>query len=522
MKSTSTATFKFSAWDWLLAIVLGVASLALYIRTLAPGVLPGDSGEFQVLAYQFGIAHCPGYPIYLLLAKLFTFLPLGEIAYRVNLFSAFMAAVTISGVYLAARLLAVSRWAALFSSLILAVSYTLWSQAVIAEVYTTGAAFVVFILICVLGWQKTGKSSLLFIAGLLGGLALGVHTTVAVLAPGIFVFLWLNRKSHSNFWWPAFGGALLGIFLWLMVFIWIDWYYPPANIFNGAYETARSAWDLSQEDIQNPWVRIWFLASAQQWRSALHFDLGRMLGELVNYLQQLPRELSVPGIFLSIVGWVSLARKRKDVAALLGISLITHWLISFNYQIGDIYVFYITGYLLLGLVAAVGLDVFSQWVQKISPKWGPAVVAGASILIILFSMKSLLIPRWASVQRGEVPFIGDENYLLWEDPADMARVASHTVEQMKPNAIVFVDWSWLYIYYYVAHIEQGRMDLRFIEPSPRADKPGLPHSVLEFIEQNIDSRPIYFASPFAEVEAAGFDFQRAEIWYTTFYRVVRP
>jgi hypothetical protein len=91
---------------------MGITSLILYVRTLAPGVLPGDSGEFQVLAYQLGIAHCPGYPVYLLMAKLVTFLPVGDIAYRVNLFSAIMAALAVCSVYLVARLISLNRWPA--------------------------------------------------------------------------------------------------------------------------------------------------------------------------------------------------------------------------------------------------------------------------------------------------------------------------------------------------------------------------------------------------------------------------
>src|SRR6476620_10292283 len=80
--------------DAVLALLLGGASLAMYARTLAPFVLGSDSGEFQVLVYQLGIAHTPGYPIYLVLAKLLTLLPIRDIAYRVNLFSAVMAGVS--------------------------------------------------------------------------------------------------------------------------------------------------------------------------------------------------------------------------------------------------------------------------------------------------------------------------------------------------------------------------------------------------------------------------------------------
>ena len=132
----------FDRIDVILAMLAGILALALYARTLAPGVLPSDSGEFQVLAYQVGIAHNTGYPVYILLAKLFiTLVPVGSIAYRVNLFSAFMGALTVSGVYLSAKLLSKNAWTALVGALALMVSYTLWSQSAIAEVYSPGAAF---------------------------------------------------------------------------------------------------------------------------------------------------------------------------------------------------------------------------------------------------------------------------------------------------------------------------------------------------------------------------------------------
>ena len=66
-----------------------LAGLALYVYTLAPDILPADSGEFQTVATNLGVAHPPGFPLYTMLAHMMTRLPLGpNPAYRVNLFSA--------------------------------------------------------------------------------------------------------------------------------------------------------------------------------------------------------------------------------------------------------------------------------------------------------------------------------------------------------------------------------------------------------------------------------------------------
>ncbi|MFN8455816.1 MAG: DUF2723 domain-containing protein [Anaerolineae bacterium] len=78
------------------------AALILYLNTLAPSVVTlfDDSLEFQLVTYQLGIAHPTGYPLYTLLGKLFTFLPIGNVAYRVNLMSAFFGAATVGLLYL--------------------------------------------------------------------------------------------------------------------------------------------------------------------------------------------------------------------------------------------------------------------------------------------------------------------------------------------------------------------------------------------------------------------------------------
>ncbi|MFH1086841.1 MAG: DUF2723 domain-containing protein, partial [Chloroflexota bacterium] len=55
---------------WLeLGVLLG--ALWLYVSTLAPSVLPADSGEFQLVSGVLGIAHPPGSPLYTLLGGLF-------------------------------------------------------------------------------------------------------------------------------------------------------------------------------------------------------------------------------------------------------------------------------------------------------------------------------------------------------------------------------------------------------------------------------------------------------------------
>src|SRR5712692_5416630 len=74
------------------AVVTFVAALGLYTWTLAPTVTLVDSGELIVAARSLGIAHPPGFPLYVLLAHAATLLPFGNVARRVNFASALFAA----------------------------------------------------------------------------------------------------------------------------------------------------------------------------------------------------------------------------------------------------------------------------------------------------------------------------------------------------------------------------------------------------------------------------------------------
>jgi len=142
----------------LAAAALGVAVLAIYVRTLAPTVAGGDSGELITVAHTLGVAHPPGYPLYTLLAKLFTLLPAGTIAWRVNLFSAVCGAGAATILFLAVARWAGSLWAGLASASLFAFSPRVWPHAVTAEVFALNNVFLAgLVYLTVRFWQERAR-----------------------------------------------------------------------------------------------------------------------------------------------------------------------------------------------------------------------------------------------------------------------------------------------------------------------------------------------------------------------------
>src|SRR5919106_2552965 len=148
--------------DVLFAVLIGVSALALYIRTLAPSLLWGDSAEFQTLSYTLGMTHPSGYMTQIMFGKLFTYIPVGNIAYRVNLMSAFFGALAVAETYLIVRLLGGGRSAALSASILLTLTEGFWWRALLAESYAPAAGMLATIWLLVLLWRYTGKWWFLF------------------------------------------------------------------------------------------------------------------------------------------------------------------------------------------------------------------------------------------------------------------------------------------------------------------------------------------------------------------------
>jgi tetratricopeptide (TPR) repeat protein len=177
------------------ALVVFIASLVLYTWTLAPTVTLVDSGELIVAARSLGVAHPPGFPLYVLLAHLATLVSIGNVAVRVNFASALFAALASAVVALVViEALVTARFSipagtarkkadrskrgkklaapaqpyrdpapqssfvlivsCLVSGLLLAFSRTLWAYATIAEVYTLNSLLILIVLLLMFRWRR--------------------------------------------------------------------------------------------------------------------------------------------------------------------------------------------------------------------------------------------------------------------------------------------------------------------------------------------------------------------------------
>ncbi|MBN1293734.1 MAG: DUF2723 domain-containing protein [Candidatus Latescibacteria bacterium] len=219
----------------IIAASLFVIMLAIYLMTVAPTLSFWDCGEFITCSYIMGIPHPPGSPMLSLIGRVFSLIPfydfrgtgLEEIAYRVNMIDVFLGALTVMLTYLImVRLIrkfrpptgnkfedAIVMFSGIITAFMVAFSDEFWSNAIETETYMPSIFMSMLAVWLVLRWDERSDDPktvrYLFLAAYLIGLGNGVHLTVLLIAPTVFLLVLFTKPhwfSDHRLW---FYGALL-------------------------------------------------------------------------------------------------------------------------------------------------------------------------------------------------------------------------------------------------------------------------------------------------------------------------
>jgi len=213
------------------AVLALIVSFLIYLRTMARSVPFWDAGEFIATALTLGIPHSPGTPLYVLLGRVFTVLPLPfSVAGRVNFMNVVFGALGVLFVYmLVVRFLDyslgksktsadvfVKSTGALVGALFIAFSHTYWTNSTEAEVYAMSVFFMGLITWLGLKWAEypTGEKSTRYVYLLfyLVALTVGLHLGTVLAFSGVFLLILMTKnKTFSNveFFIACFAVAIL-------------------------------------------------------------------------------------------------------------------------------------------------------------------------------------------------------------------------------------------------------------------------------------------------------------------------
>ncbi|HYP40581.1 MAG TPA: DUF2723 domain-containing protein, partial [Chloroflexia bacterium] len=483
---------------WLAGALLFLGWFSVYLSTVSPSVNFIDSGELIAAAYEPGIAHPPGYPLYILLGFVTSHLLWGEIAWRVNVLSAFWGAMAVAAMFfmvivatsylewlnrpksaptakrrkpaksLASKPLAKEDveasdlkprrvWllylgAALSVASLFAASSTFWSRTAQAKMYTLHYFFVLALLTAAVqyrwayerGNERAARRWLLVLsAGL--GLSFTNHLMTMLLGPGVLALLVLGGD-----WLKRFRALLRQLPLILPAF------FLPLLLY--AYLPLRaSQGPVMNWGSTNSWGDFWRHIGGWQYRVYLFEDVPRNFGRIVEFMFGQWGILTWLIWPLCVAGGVLLVRRSLPLFVATAATAAMTFLFALAYGISEIEPYMVPFYAMLvvwlGTAAVILRQTLAQQATKDAPESRNTgrIVTGATALLAALALVSGL----AQYPRQDM----SDNRLA-------EQFAENAFSSLPQNSIVLTDyWDFYAPTYYLQGVINRRPDLAIVDMS---------------------------------------------------------
>jgi len=412
--------------------------LAIYLLMMADNIFWRDSMEFALIGHHLDIGHPAGSPTFALVAKLLSFLPLGNLAWRANLVSVLGAVAAVLLLWAAAAkwielllpTLGKTAWAwGAGAVAAFAFSHSFWAWSEVAEVYSAQAALLAGLLwLTAVALRDEPDVRMLGIIGLMLGLSCGVHMVQILYVPAFALALLIAppRRIH----WRGLAAMASMFLLGFSVFV---------------YLPIRSATDLPY-DHGNPETWNAFVAhiTGRTYAYIVHsFPWARIGHDLSVLPGHIVRELNPLLAAAALLGLYALARKRARALAM--VLLLTAGHLYLYVKDWDEAFGYIPLYLLAAWTGAIGLACVGE---RLAAKLGGKAVA---------------LPVALAVAMGAWGFSTSHTYCN-RASHDLAYRHGRAILDSLPTGAVLVGYQdhLSYNAFYQQSIERWRDDVQFL------------------------------------------------------------
>ncbi len=417
------------------AITLWVIIFSVYLKTLAPTVGFIDSGELSTVALTLGIAHPTGYPLFTLLCKVFTMLPIsGDEIVRLNIFSALLTSTAaVIFFFFIIELLKIFKkekkdsilTASFLSTLILAFSKTFWTQAVSIEVYSLHLLLISTVLFLFVKAINTNHKKMWIVFAFLVGLSFTNHLTTILLAPALLYWFFtefgLNKNTFKKILYlipPFFVG--LSVYLYLPI---RASQHPLMNW--GDPQTVEKLW----WHFTGKQFRVWMFSSSEAARKQLNY-----------FFENLSSEYHFIILIVAVVGFIVLLFNSRRIFVFTMLLFVTCVSYAINYDIHDIDSYFLLAFISLAIFVSVGI-------QKIIDGYEGKTVSIIALIILVGLSGVQLFANYDKVDQKN-------NYLV-ED------YTKNILLNLPKNSIV-LSYQWDYFVsasYYFQHVKNIRPDI---------------------------------------------------------------
>ncbi|MEY4374623.1 MAG: hypothetical protein RL760_790 [Candidatus Eisenbacteria bacterium] len=455
-----------------LALLVFAVALALYRAGMAPGLLWGDSAEMQILAGIGGVAHPTGYPLFILVAQAVTRLTGLAPDFAANLISGVFAAGTLALLVTFLVRRGVSAVAATGAVIAWGLSFTFWSTAQRAEVYSLATFVAVGALWCTLLAIEHWRPVMRLAAGLLLGLTLTGHMAFGPLvAVAGLVLAWRVPRNGAR--WFADEVLLLTAFLvGLSPYLYLEWADAHAHGLSYLRLVEIAQWPLGDVPVTflEPLERFRWLLLGQNVYPPVHVaptlrGLAKNLSDITFLFGAF--EFGAIGCVLAWLGaragWETQRRETTMLLTQFAVSVLFTLILSWGKIIA---IFLIPAFLVFTWFVAHGLDGLVLWLNA-RPR-----ARGLSLLLLLLPLVGAVTSHALRVEAYAHPFGPLRSRVLEEDDLPQHRLVPTMADQTEARAfvesaartipdssLVIAEWREFMALLYLQRVEGRRTDL---------------------------------------------------------------
>ncbi len=451
------------AIGWAAAAVT-LFAFGIYLRTLMPSTGFWDTGEAQTVPHTLSIFHPTGFPTYSLVGWLWSQLPFGSVAWRMNLLSAVSVAlaaglvVLITGHLLQER----QRWLAAGAAAIAGAAFAFaaepWEIALRADVHALHVLIAALIIWLLLVWGAAEREGApragwwLAGAALTFGIGLGNHPLTGLMAFGIAAWVVAVRPDIWRRWRLVLACAVL-----LLVGLLVMYAYIPIR----AAISPQPPLFYARPDTFD---RLRYLVFAEQFHTL--FDefnqpFSALGAKWIKAESVLQLQYWGPGWLFVAWGAATLAVRRLGAFLFLALIVAGDVLYSMNFRDGDIDRYYLTTVIstapLLGVgavsvataFARAGAEITRRTMGRIGRRRA-AAFAGAFVLLLIAALPAAsLVSLYRTRDQSQ-------NY-------DADRWVASVYAALPPNAVVMSWWSYSTPLWYHRWVLGERPDVTIID-----------------------------------------------------------
>jgi len=470
-----------------LPFIVWLLSIIVYRVSMAPVVIWGDSAGLAVRVSDFLLDPASdGHPLYIILGKIFSFLP-GDMAANLNLMSVVFASFAVLFVFLIIRNITGHNLPALIGAAAFQFSHAFWLHAVITEVYALNAFFMAGTIYLMLLWKDNIKDDkYLLWASLLFGLSLSHHLVLGLFGFSVLYFLFAyNREIFTN--WKRFSKLILyflaGLALFIVLFLY--WYF--------AYSAKET---------------VAITVGRQHSQYMLRFPIKMVVKNIILYLAYQMYQFPLLGFFL---GWKGVkemfAEDRKMCIFLFSVIFVnaTFFIGFVNLYETSNYTFYITDYMIFSLFIGYGAHALvRKWAQcKDEVKYSiRQKCAALLILIFLFPLAGYSMTPFLSGVFGvnllgarDIAYRNNEWFFLFPPKTGYTgalRFGKEAFEAVEDGSTIIADYTPCAVLEYLQKVKGMRPKVTVIDVND-ASEGTEQNNLRPFVDENFKKGGLYIA-----------------------------